>query len=163
MAKGLRAKLFASRIYDLSLGARAQPPRPVPADLLELSVSPAAPDDSLAWLAGLDPAADGATRENARARLGEWLSTNRQWRADSWRADLIGQRLAHVIPRFSVITEVPAPTFRQCWPINCTARHDTFSVWRRRNETPMIRSRPASAPSWRRDTCPGSNAASAKR
>lgn len=112
MAKGLRAKLFASRIYDLSLGARAQPPRQVPADLLELSVPPAAPDDSLAWLAGLDPNADGPTRENARARLGEWLSTNRQWRADSWRADLIGLRLAHVIPRFTVITEGAGADFQ---------------------------------------------------
>ena len=39
MAKGLRAKLFASRIYDLSLGARAQPPRPVPADRPRLRLS----------------------------------------------------------------------------------------------------------------------------
>jgi uncharacterized heparinase superfamily protein len=112
MVKGLRAKLFASRIYDLSLGACAQPPRPVPADLLDLSVPPAAPDDSLAWLAGLDPDTDGPARENARARLGEWLNTNRQWRADSWRADLVGLRLAHVIPRFTVITEGAGADFR---------------------------------------------------
>ncbi|MEK9754762.1 MAG: heparinase II/III family protein, partial [Rhodospirillaceae bacterium] len=112
MAKGLRAKFFASRLYDTSLGSRAEPPRPVPAALAGAMASAmssamsggaadAAGDDTFVWLAALPMEPDGETLAKARARLAAWLAANRGWHAETWRADLIGQRLTHGIARFA--------------------------------------------------------------
>jgi uncharacterized heparinase superfamily protein len=113
MAKGLRAKLFASRLYELSLGTRSLPPRPVAAALADQVFDPAAGDDSLAWLAGFAAEPDAATLEKARARLTEWLDANWRWRAESWRADLIGQRLTHAIPHFAALCRGAPAAFQE--------------------------------------------------
>lgn len=105
MANGLRARIFASRLYDLSLGPRGDAPRPVPPALASVPADTGAGDDGFAWLAALPSDPDADALDAARARLGTWLAANRQWRAETWRADLIGLRLTHALPRFEMLAQ----------------------------------------------------------
>jgi len=104
MVKGLRATIFASRLYDLSLGTAAARPDAVPADVLGIPGDGEAGEDGLAWLDALDETADAETLTQARERLTAWIAANRQWRADTWRGDLLGERLTRIVPRFALLT-----------------------------------------------------------
>jgi len=68
MALGLRSRIFRSRLYDLSLGARRTP----------LQFQPPA----LSQIAAPDP-----------AEVAAWLTAYPRWHAEAWRNDRIGQRL----------------------------------------------------------------------
>ena len=125
MAKGLRAKFFASRIYDMSLGKSAEPPRPVPAVLADGTIDAFGGDDAFVWLDGLGTEPDGDARAAARVRTDAWFDANAHWRAETWRADLIGARLARIIPRFALLTDGAADDFgaRLAQRLGREARH----------------------------------------
>jgi len=55
----------------------------------------ATPAHDFAWLADVKAAGRPGAAERARQLAADWIAANQQWRAGSWRADVIGQRLAN--------------------------------------------------------------------
>jgi len=107
--QALRTTLFGNRVYRLSLKMRAEftdwaPPEPWPGDSdrtpkMITQTDPAAPAflrwHGFSWLADLKALDTDAARDKARALITAWAEDNGDWRAETWRTDILGDRLTH--------------------------------------------------------------------
>ena len=83
MARGLRDRLFASWLYDLSLGNSASMPDGRPPPIWPASISKNAPEASFEWLSGLSDSNAQLRADQARERVGNWLANNLKWGVDN--------------------------------------------------------------------------------
>jgi len=98
--------MFAQPLYRLTLkgrvpdGLRGVPPEPWPGDpalgraILDSGTVPEG-GHGFAWLVDMKAAARPNAADRARGLIAEWIADNRRWRADSWRPDVIGERLVN--------------------------------------------------------------------
>ena len=98
--------MFAQPLYRLTLkgrvpdGLRSVPPEPWPGDpalgraILDSGTVPEG-GHGFAWLVDMKAAARPNAADRARGLIAEWIADNRRWRADSWRPDVIGERLVN--------------------------------------------------------------------
>ena len=144
MARGLWDRLFASWLYDLSLGNSASMPEGRPPPIWPASISKNAPEASFEWLSGLSDSNAPLGAEQARERVGNWLANNLKWDAVSWRPDHLADRLAFGLTHFDELcADAPdgfGATFARA--LNRQARHlfrlgeigraeaDNFRLWR---------------------------------
>ena len=115
----LRALLFGSRLYRLSLRTRTvfaawTPPDPWPGDADRISGitadnDPATPAfrrwHGFLWLADLKALGTDAARDKARELIAAWAEDNGGWRAETWRTDILGDRLTHWLTHRAWLSE----------------------------------------------------------
>ncbi len=122
----LPPRLFGSALYRLTLGGRAPAPphEPPPglwpgdpergADLVadfersENQMPPPWSESAEAhgfdWLNDLKAAATPAARDAALRWTAAWIAANSNWRAETWRADILGRRLSNWLVNFDYLT-----------------------------------------------------------
>lgn len=124
MAKGLRARFFGSRLYDLTLGRRAATPRRLPPAIWRAPVTLPLEEDRFEWLCNLS--GDGDLEPSAaRARIDTWLAANRHWHAETWRADRLGDRICFGLSHYDVLCQDAPAAFVTDFgaALNRQARH----------------------------------------
>jgi uncharacterized heparinase superfamily protein len=146
MLQGLRSKFYGSRLYDFSLGGRPVSPSASPPSLWSKAITSRATENDFHWLGALNIPNDPLDIGEARHRLLAWWNANWRWRSDTWRADLIGDRLTHLLIHFDALHTDAPDLFKSRLKIslNRQARHlfripllprtqaDAFKIWRGR-------------------------------
>ncbi len=146
MLQGLRSKLYGSRLYDLSLGSRSASPPACPPLLSAKQITSDVEESDFHWLGALSDPGDPLDVTEARKRLFAWWNVNWRWRPDTWRADLVGDRLTHSLVHFDVLcadapdqfkTKLEASLDRQARhlfriPLPPRDQANAFKIWRGR-------------------------------
>jgi uncharacterized heparinase superfamily protein len=144
MAKGLRPKIFGSRLYNISLGNQVASPESVPPALWPMPVTYNLQEHSFEWLCNLSASEQPLEASAARERIQIWLKDNNQWHAETWRADHLGDRLTFGLTYFDALCDNAPSDFKSEFAaaLNRQARHlfrlptcdrtevDTFRYWR---------------------------------
>lgn len=125
MGQGLRARIYGSRLYDLSLGNRPAAPAGRPSVLWPGPVVPSPAEDSFAWLSAISGPDRPLEISAARAQVERWLSSHRQWTPDAWRGDRLGDRLTFGLTYFQALVDGAPDAFRTALAtaLNRQARH----------------------------------------
>lgn len=146
MLEGLRSKVYASRLYDVSLGRAPVKILGHGPSLWKQPVVGSPTEDDFQWLEALSDDPSTSEAAAARHRALNWLDTNHRWNRDSWRADRIGDRSTFLLTHFSALcTNAPGEDrARLATALGRQARHlyrtpvpgreltDSFKLWRGR-------------------------------
>jgi uncharacterized heparinase superfamily protein len=144
MAKGLRSKIYRSRLYNISLGNQVASPEGAPPALWPMPITDNLQNHSFEWLCSLSASDQALESSAARARIQSWLAENNQWQAESWRADHLGDRLTFGLTYFNTLCDNAPSDFAPEFAVALSrqARHlfrlptcdrtevDSFRYWR---------------------------------
>ncbi len=148
MPAGMRDLVFRSRVYDWLLPSRPPGSVRAPQGIGGLGAGSAWAADRLAPPSIAAPPlprddfrqlSPTARAEDAWPVISSWIAGNRHWSAQSWRADVLGERLTRWLAAFDAVGPGIDPAARESWATEIlrSAKHlnraplDGLRPWRR--------------------------------